>query len=360
MASDPGGLPAVLVEAYSSAAGAGNGAAVVLLREPMQAAWMQRIARSLAQSETAFLLEAEQGWLLRWFTPSCEVKLCGHATLAALLALGHWGRLRPGEGTGFHTRSGVLEVALEPLRPGWGSLLLPSPGLVPQPPPPPLRALLQRHGLGEAEGFWTSSALGYSVALLSPTAQLEAMAAPAAELEGPLRNGLVLMQSLQAGSQGLQAAGPRNPKPRSEALPATAAQARASQAIGASGPVPPALAGEAADYQLRFFAPGLGIAEDPVTGSAHALVAPWWQKRLGRARVVGWQCSDRPGGMVCEAASSGMIRLFGSGHLLWDGILRSGSDGPAAPACDACDACDGEASGSAELWSAWRTATHCG
>ncbi len=360
MASDPGGLPAVLVEAFSSAAGAGNGAAVVLLREPMQAAWMQRIARSLAQSETAFLLEAEQGWLLRWFTPSCEVKLCGHATLAALLALGHWGRLRPGEGTGFHTRSGVLEVALEPLRPGWGSLLLPSPGLLPQAPPAPLRALLQRHGLGEAEGFWTASALGYSVALLSPEAELEAMAAPAAELEGTLRDGLVLMQALEAGSQGLRAAGPQPAELWSEVPQAAAAQARLDQARGASGPAPPTLAGEAADYQLRFFAPGLGIAEDPVTGSAHALVAPWWQERLGRARVVGWQCSDRPGGMVCEAASSGMIRLFGSGHLLWDGILRSGSDGPAAPACDACDACDGEASGSAELWSAWRTATHCG
>jgi predicted PhzF superfamily epimerase YddE/YHI9 len=79
---------------------------------------------------------------------------------------------------------------------------------------------------------------------------------------------------------------------------------------------------DSVDYRLRFFAPGLGIAEDPVTGSAHALVAPWWMEHLGRRRVVGWQCSDRPGGMVCEAADSGMIRLFGSGVLLWDGRLR--------------------------------------
>jgi hypothetical protein len=65
-----------------------------------------------------------------------------------------------------------------------------------------------------------------------------------------------------------------------------------------------------------------GINEDPVTGSAHALVAPYWQKRLQRSRVIGWQCSYRPGGMVCESASSGMIRLTGTGHLLWDGTLN--------------------------------------
>jgi predicted PhzF superfamily epimerase YddE/YHI9 len=76
------------------------------------------------------------------------------------------------------------------------------------------------------------------------------------------------------------------------------------------------------DYQLRFFAPGLGIDEDPVTGSAHALVAPYWLERTGRRQVVGWQPSPRPGGMVVRAASSGMIQLLGSGHLLWDGRLR--------------------------------------
>jgi predicted PhzF superfamily epimerase YddE/YHI9 len=77
-----------------------------------------------------------------------------------------------------------------------------------------------------------------------------------------------------------------------------------------------------ADYRLRFFAPRLGIREDPVTGSAHALVSRWWQERLGRARVVGWQCSDRPGGVVSEGGSSGMIRLTGKGVLLWDGHLK--------------------------------------
>ena len=112
----------------------------------------------------------------------------------------------------------------------------------------------------------------------------------AGRLPADLRRGLVLMQAL------------------SEAQP------------GAPLPI---VGGQPADYQLRFFAPGLGIDEDPVTGSAHALVAPFWIQRLARSRVVGWQCSDRPGGMGCEPGSSGMIRLSGSGFVLWEGSLRA-------------------------------------
>lgn len=318
MAAEAPGLRAVLVEAFSAAPFAGNGAAVVLLEQPQSAAWMQALARSLNQSETAFLLEAEQGWMLRWFTPGCEVELCGHATLAALLALGHWGRLQPGEAISLHSRSGPLAVHLDPQRPGSGSLVLPSPGLQEAPPPSSLLELLRRQRLGDAEGFWTS-ALGYGVALLAAEAPLAPMACPAAELGPDLRNGLVLMQPLSAGAVRLGE--------------------------------------EAADYQLRFFAPGLGIAEDPVTGSAHALVAPWWQERLGRPRVVGWQCSDRPGGMVCEVASSGMIRLFGSGHLLWDGILRTASPPSAGEGSGACARSPDPLP---DLWGAWRKATRCG
>ena len=103
------------------------------------------------------------------------------------------------------------------------------------------------------------------------------------------------------------------------------------QALAPRGEAAPRVAGLEADYQLRFFAPGLGIDEDPVTGSAHALVAPFWMDALRRPRVVGWQCSDRPGGMVCEAGSSGMIRLIGSGHLLWEGTLRDEPEHGCAP-----------------------------
>lgn len=275
------GIDAVLVEAFTERPCSGNGAAVVLLRQAVSDRWMQQLAASLKQSETAFLLPHGNDWLLRWFTPSCEVRLCGHATLAALLALSHWQQLGPGGTTTFHSRSGPLAVALQdPL----GQLTLPSSPLVVETMPAALAELLRQRLHCEAEGFWRSS-LGYSVVLLPAKAELATMACIAADLEPAEAAGLVLMQ----------------PAP-----PSGACQ----------------VAGSPADYHLRFFAPGLGIAEDPVTGSAHALVAPYWLQQLNRSQVVGWQCSPRPGGMLCEAASSGMIRLSGSGVLLWSGQLH--------------------------------------
>ena len=279
-------IPAVLVEAFTSVPCQGNGAAVVVLDQPVSDAWMQGLARSLNQSETAFLLPCSRGWALRWFTPSCEVPLCGHATLAALLALDHWQRLGSEARTTFFTRSGPLQVALQR---DLGQIHLPSSVLIPAVAPAYLQALLQQQLQSSPLAYWRS-ALGYRVALLDPAAPLAQMTAPSSLLQDPDTAGLVLMQAI----------GPRATRP--------------------------IVAGQPADYQLRFFAPGLGIDEDPVTGSAHALVAPFWQQRLGRARVVGWQCSPRSGGMVCEVASSGMIRLSGTGVLLWCGSLHRQPD----------------------------------
>lgn len=289
---------AALVEAFADGPCCGNGAAVVLLEEPMGDGLLQGIARSLNQSETAFLLRQQNSWYLRWFTPSCEVPLCGHATLAALLALGHWQLLTPGETLAFHTRSGPLAVTLD-TGGASGHLVLPSAGLLPAEPSPPLiRLLFARLGVTPL-AYW-GSGLGYRVALLPAAAPLPAMEGLAGELQGPDRAGLVMMQACTDDRVGRR----------------------------------PTVLGQSADYQLRFFAPGLGIDEDPVTGSAHALVAPFWMEQLGRNSVVGWQCSPRPGGMwcegVCESASSGMIRLSGTGHLLWNGTLRVHADGSGA------------------------------
>lgn len=293
-----GGLPALLVEAFAERPCSGNGAAVVLLHEPLEAAVLQALAASLKQSETAFLLRAGEHWLLRWFTPSCEVNLCGHATLAATLALGHWGLLESGAHLLLHSRSGPLAVALDSGRPGAARIELPTGALYPVAAEPELLAYLQRHLGAAPEACWHSP-LNYRVLLLPAAAPLAAAALPAAELPEPVRSGLVLMQAIPGGSTST-------------------------------------VLGRPCHYQLRFLAPGLGIAEDPVTGSAHALVAPWWQERLGLGTVVGWQCSHRPGGMVCEAASSGMIRLCGAGHLLWDGSLRLDPWPGAGPPSAAC------------------------
>ena len=282
--------PAVLVEAFSETPCGGNGAAVVLLEQPLGAAAMQALARSLNQSETAFLLRHSRGWLLRWFTPTCEVPLCGHATLAATLALGHWGLMQVGDATTLLSRSGPLAVQLEH-KPGTASIVLPSSPLIPATACAELLAYLEAQLGAGPQAYW-ESALGYCVVLLPADAPLQSATLPAQTLPREVWPGLVLMQRM------------KDQAPVAKHLPL--------------------VLGETCHYQLRFLAPGLGIAEDPVTGSAHALVAPWWLAQLDLQRVRGWQCSDRPGGMVCEAHSSGMIRLSGAGHLLWDGTLQLG------------------------------------
>lgn len=289
-------LPALLVEAFAAGPCEGNGAAVVLLEKGLADDLLQAVARSLNQSETAFLTPIATGWGLRWFTPTCEVPLCGHATLAALLALGHWGLLQPGSQTSMQTRAGELPVTL--LAGGvagagcpQGSIELPCGQLESAICPPYLAGLLDVE-LGAAVGkFWRSS-LGYAVALLEPEAPLAQAAGLAEILAGAMaaeeRQGLVLMQALAA-------------------------------MVAAPGP---SVAGIDASYQLRFFAPGLGIQEDPVTGSAHGLVAPYWLGLLGVNEVCGWQCSPRPGGMLLSQVAPGWMRLRGSGHVLWDGSLQ--------------------------------------
>jgi predicted PhzF superfamily epimerase YddE/YHI9 len=162
------------------------------------------------------------------------------------------------------------------------------------------------------------------VALLSDGLSLAPFDGLAAILSGPERAGLVVMAATNSAATNSAAtnaaptaAGPLLPAPAVAATPAAHPDAASSAAAGqvnVNALMP--------DYQLRFFAPGLGIDEDPVTGSAHALVAPYWLERTGRRQVVGWQPSPRPGGMVVSAAPSGMIQLLGSGHLLWDGRLR--------------------------------------
>ena len=338
--------PALLIEAFASGPCSGNGAAVVLLPQALPDADLQAIAASLKQSETAFLLRQGDQWLLRWFTPSCEVRLCGHATLAALMALGHWGWLQPGQSTIFHSRSGPLPVQLAArptLDPGaspaadahadpgsgaTGSIQLPAGELVPAALSCSLRQELERRSGAALVSSWSSS-LGYWVALLSDGLSLAPLDGLAAILSGPERAGLVVMAATNSAATNSAAtnsaatnaaptaAGPLFPAPAVAATPAAHPDAASSAAAGQVN-----VNALTPDYQLRFFAPGLGIDEDPVTGSAHALVAPYWLERTGRRQVVGWQPSPRPGGMVVSAAPSGMIQLLGSGHLLWDGRLQ--------------------------------------
>jgi len=281
--SDPTARRALLIEAFADGPLRGNGAAVVELQEAASTEWMQALAGSLKQSETAFLwLDARQQWCIRWFTPTCEVPLCGHATLAATLALDHWGLIPAGEPLRLASRSGGLAVCVDPQVRGAASLVLPSEPLIEEQVPAYLRQVLP----AEVLGYWRSN-LGYRVVLVGRELVLRDLRSVSERLEGPDRQGLVVMQ---AGSSA-------------------------------------ELFGQSCDYQLRFFAPGLGIEEDPVTGSAHALVAPWWAEQLGRSTLHGWQASARCGGMRCELQAGYRVRLSGLGHVLWSGSVAAGRPG---------------------------------
>ena len=289
-------LQVVLVEAFADGPCRGNGAAVVRLEAPLADPVLQGLATSLNQSETAFLWRNDGHWMLRWFTPSREVPLCGHATLAACVALGHWGLLEPLETIQLFTRSGPLPVELHPTAAGQLStaqIELPTEVLEADECPEYLQQLLVDATGSPPLTFWRSK-LGYAVVLVEPSCHLATMASLASQLEANEAQGLIVMQALSADAE--------------------------------EGPM---VLDRRADYQLRFFAPGLGIAEDPVTGSAHALVAPYWMQIYSRSDVVGWQCSPRPGGMVCERTHGDRIQITGSAYRLVEGTINL--DAPPSP-----------------------------
>ena len=267
-------LRVAAVDAFTATPLGGNGAAVVWLDQPAEAPWMQQVAAEFNQSETAFLWQFGKDWFLRWFTPSCEVQLCGHATLAAILALHYWKQHPTGQPQLLHTRSGPLRV--EVLTETSAAIDLPCAGLKPRSHEPWMERF-------EPLQQWTSD-LGYGVLLLNSNIDLHQLNPDDACWANTKESAWVLMKP-SAGTS---------------------------------------------DYQLRFFAPGLGLREDPVTGSAHALVAPWWCQHLSQSVVSGWQPSHRPGGLCCEPLSNGMIRVSGEGVILWDGVLHSRPAHPSA------------------------------
>ena len=286
-------LQVILIEAFADGPCRGNGATVVHLEAPLADPVLQGLATSLNQSETAFLWSNNGRWMLRWFTPSREVPLCGHATLAACVALGHWGLLQPLEPIQLFSRSGPLPVQLHLAAAGalsTAQIELPAQGLEASECPGYLERLLL-DALGSPPlTFWRSK-LGYAVVLVEPSCRLDSMASLASQLEANEAQGLVVMQAVSANAEQGQMVLDRR-----------------------------------ADYQLRFFAPGLGIPEDPVTGSAHALVAPYWMQICGRSDVVGWQCSARPGGMVCERVEEDRIQITGSAYRLLEGTINLAAD----------------------------------
>ena len=261
-------LPIVQIDAFTDQPFRGNPAAVCLLPEPKPDVLLQNIAREMNLSETAFLLREDDGFRLRWFTPAVEVALCGHATLASAHLLWEEGHLAPEETARFHTRSGLLTAE----RAGdWIELDFPA---------KPEEESTVPEGLARALG---------------------------AEPVYVGRSQFDLLVELESEATV------RELKPDFGRL----------ERVSARGIIVTARAdSERYDFVSRFFGPRVGVPEDPVTGSAHCVLGPYWQKRLGTDDFIAYQASAR-GGTVRVGVRGDRVRLGGKAVTVMRGELLS-------------------------------------
>jgi PhzF family phenazine biosynthesis protein len=245
------------VDAFTDKPFAGNPAGVCVLPEPRSERWMQDVAREMNLSETAFLLKQEDGFQLRWFTPAAEVDLCGHATLASAHILWEAEYLQPQEQARFHTRSGLLTA--ERVDGNWIELDFPAKPEQPTDAPPHLL-----EALGIQAQYVGVNVFDYLVEV---------------DTEETLRN----MQ------------------PDITLL----AQVPVRGVIVTSRASTPGY-----DFVSRFFAPRVGVNEDPVTGSAHCCLTPYWSKRLGKNELLAYQASAR-GGVLRVRLSGDRVKIGG-------------------------------------------------
>lgn len=241
------------VDAFTDQLFGGNPAAVVPLQEWLSDELMQRIAAENNLSETAFFAPADKGYRIRWFTPTREVPLCGHATLAS--AWVYFSHLDPNAGrVEFASQSGPL--AVEKRQDGWLELDFPMIPCERIPLPPQL-----------------DDALGLSAKGIEPEACFTIV---------PDANTLIVL-------------------PGAAAVKALTPDFRALKAVPGLGLGLIATApGEDCDFVSRYFAPAGGIDEDPVTGSTHSVLTPYWAERLGRKALLARQVSERGGILRCE------------------------------------------------------------
>jgi PhzF family phenazine biosynthesis protein len=236
--------PFVVVDAFTDRPFAGNAGAVCVLSRPADEAWMRAVAREMNLSETAFLHPEPggDGYRLRWFTPAVEINLCGHGTLASAHALWESERVPRESEIRFHTHSGLLTANRD------GSFInldFPAIAVAPCSAPAGLVA-----ALGGAEPRWVGRNEGDYLLELPSEAAVRAL------------------------------------KPDFHALAALPLRVVMVTAAPAAAPY---------DFVSRFFAPGSGIDEDPVTGSAHCALGPYWAARLGKTTLLAHQASARGG-----------------------------------------------------------------
>jgi PhzF family phenazine biosynthesis protein len=260
------GLPIVQVDAFTDTPFGGNPAAVCILSGPRDERWMQSVAREMNLSETAFLHAENGGYRLRWFAPAVEVALCGHATLASAHVLWQDHHLPSTAEARFHTQSGLLTARQ---RGAWIELDFPATRAEPAEPPA---------GLVDALG-------------VRPTSVRRSRFDYLIEVENE--------------------AAVRAIAPDFTALARAEARGVMVTSRAASPPF---------DFVSRFFAPRMGVNEDPATGSAHCALAPFWAERLGRPELLAYQASAR-GGVVRVRIEGDRVILGGQAVTVLRGEL---------------------------------------
>ncbi|MBZ5554354.1 MAG: PhzF family phenazine biosynthesis protein [Acidobacteriia bacterium] len=260
------GIRIVQVDAFTDKPFAGNPAAVCVLSQRRDDRWLQDVAREMNLSETSFLWKREDGYDLRWFTPAAEVDLCGHATVAGAHVLWEDGHLPQGVQARFHTRSGLLTAD----RVGeWIELDFPAKAEEPAETPPGLQ-----EALGVVPKYVGRNQFDYLVELGSEAA-VRGLKPNFTQLGTlPVRGVIVTT--------------------RSES--------------------------HQFDFVSRFFAPAVGINEDPVTGSAHCCLGPFWSNRLKKKEMLAYQASAR-GGVIRVRVDGDRVHLGGQAVTVLRGEL---------------------------------------
>lgn len=259
-------IPLYKVDAFAGEPFSGNPAAVCFLMNERDEVWMQKVANEMNLSETAFFQLADDHFHLRWFTPETEVDLCGHATLATAHIIWETDLLGPDEEIVFATRSGRLRARKI------GEVMeldFPAKKVVPCETPQDLEAII------------------------------------GGKILGCYANGMDMLAEVETEEELLAL------KPQMERLSALPVRGLIVTCKGKGGKY---------DYLSRFFAPAVGVPEDPVTGSAHCALGPFWSDRLGRKVLHAYQASRRGGEITTEVAGERVL-LRGKALTVMQGVV---------------------------------------